>query len=373
MTHIRSLLFGGICSMAVMSCFVAVDIGYAASAVKNSDNDSAHLVRVADNSSRPAWAAEATMNPEYAQDDTSPASVPAAADEAPPPATGGQATTEFFGGTAAPQAPAWAADATMNPDYQKGEAPAASTETAADETPPPATGGQATTEFFGGAAAPQAPAWAADATMNPDYQKGEAPAASTATATEEAPPPATGGQATTEFFESTAAPQNPAWAAEATMNPNYNSAAAPEAVPAAQPSESATQPAAVQARDVAVETCRETLNAGTGGGRIYFEEDRFDIAPASRGALKKIASIVMDCGNVVIEVDGHTDSTGTPSSNKTLSEQRAKSVVDFLTAAGVDASKLKAVGYGQERPITTNSTPEGRRMNRRIEFFVSGS
>ena len=156
------------------------------------------------------------------------------------------------------------------------------------------------------------------------------------------------------------------------MNPDYNSAAAPEAVPAAQPSESATQPAAVQTRDVAVETCRETLNAGTGGGRIYFEEDRFDIAPGSRGALKKIASIVMDCGNVVIEVDGHTDSTGTPTSNKTLSEQRAKSVVDFLTAAGVDASKLKAVGYGQERPITTNSTSEGRRMNRRIEFFVSG-
>ena len=52
MTHIRSLLFGGVCSMAVMSCFVAVDIGYAASAVKNSDNDSAHLVRVADNSSQ---------------------------------------------------------------------------------------------------------------------------------------------------------------------------------------------------------------------------------------------------------------------------------------------------------------------------------
>ena len=80
MTHIRSLLFGGVCSMAVMSYFVAVDIGYAASAVKNSDNDSAHLVRVADNSSSPAWAAEATINPEYAQDDTSPASAPAAAE-----------------------------------------------------------------------------------------------------------------------------------------------------------------------------------------------------------------------------------------------------------------------------------------------------
>ena len=117
MTHIRSVLFGGFCSLAVMACFAAADIGYAASSVKNSDNDSAHLVRVADNSSSPAWAAEATMNPEYVQDDTSPASAPAAADEAPPPATGGQATTEFFGDAAAPQAPAWAADATMNPDY----------------------------------------------------------------------------------------------------------------------------------------------------------------------------------------------------------------------------------------------------------------
>ena len=163
MTQFRPLLFGGVCSLALMSCFVASDIGRAASAVKNSGNDSAHLVRVADNASTPAWAAEATMNPEYAQGDTSPASPPSANDDAPPPPTGGQATTEYLGGTAAPQNPPWAAEATMNPDYQKGEAPAATTTTAIEEAPPPPTGGQATTEYLGGTAAPQNPPWAAEA------------------------------------------------------------------------------------------------------------------------------------------------------------------------------------------------------------------
>ena len=316
MTQFRPLLFGGVCSLALMSCFVASDIGRAASAVKNSGNDSAHLVRVADNASTPAWAAEATMNPEYAQGDTSPASPPSANDDAPPPPTGGQATTEYLGGTAAPQNPPWAAEATMNPDYQKGEAPAATT----------------------------------------------------ATATEEAPPPPTGGQATTEYLGGTAAPQNPPWAAEATMNPDYNTAVAPSA----PPSEGATQPAVAEPRNASVEACREALNTAARVARLFFAAESFDIAPDTRGALKKIVAILKNCRNVTIEVEGYTDSTGTPTNNKRLSELRAKSVVDFLAAAGVDPSKLKAIGFGQERPITTNSTPEGRRMNRRIEFFISG-
>ena len=368
MTQFRPLLFGGVCSLALMSCFVASDIGRAASAVKNSGNDSAHLVRVADNASTPAWAAEATMNPEYAQGDTSPASPPSANDDAPPPPTGGQATTEYLGGTAAPQNPPWAAEATINPDYQKGEAPAATTAAATEEAPPPPTGGQATTEYLGGTAAPQNPAWAAEATMNPDYQKGEAPAATTATATEEAPPPPTGGQATTEYLGGTAAPQNPPWAAEATMNPDYNTAVAPSA----PPSESATQPAVAEPRNASVEACREALTTAARVARLFFAAESFDIAPDTRGALKKIVAILRNCRNVTIEVEGYTDSSGTPTNNKRLSELRAKSVVNFLAAAGIDPSKLKAIGFGQERPITTNSTPEGRHMNRRIEFSISG-
>ena len=264
MTQFRPLLFGGVCSLALMSCFVTSDIGRAASAVKNSGNDSAHLVRVADNASTRAWAAEATMNPEYAQDDTSPASPPSANDDAPPPPTGGQATTEYLGGTAAPQ--------------------------------------------------------------------------------------------------------NPPWAAEATMNPDYNTAVAPSA----PPKESATQPAVAEPRNASVEACREALTTAARVARLFFAAESFDIAPDTRGALKKIVAILRNCRNVTIEVEGYTDSSGTPTNNKRLSELRAKSVVNFLAAAGIDPSKLKAIGFGQERPITTNSTPEGRHMNRRIEFSISG-
>jgi outer membrane protein OmpA-like peptidoglycan-associated protein len=152
------------------------------------------------------------------------------------------------------------------------------------------------------------------------------------------------------------------------MNPDYNTAAAPSA----PPSESATQPAVAEPRNASVEACREALNTVASVARLFFAEKSFDIAPDRRGALKKIVAILKNCRNVTIEVEGYTDSTGTPTNNKRLSELRAKSVVDFLAAAGIDPSKLKAIGFGQERPITTNSTPEGRRMNRRIEFFISG-
>ena len=55
-----------------------------------------------------------------------------------------------------------------------------------------------------------------------------------------------------------------------------------------------------------------------------------------------------------------------------LSELRAKKIVDFLTKAGVEASKLTAVGKGEDDPVADNETPEGRRLNRRVEFVLSG-
>jgi outer membrane protein OmpA-like peptidoglycan-associated protein len=207
--------------------------------------------------------------------------------------------------------------------------------------------------------------------MNSDYAPGQATAESAepaAAASEESAPPATGGEATTSHYADAETPQNPAWAAPAAMNPEYNAGASP----AAQPSTTATEPAATQARDAAVEACRDAVTAAVRAAKFYFAEESYDIAPNTRNALRKVAAAIKDCRDVVVEVNGHTDSTGTPDQNQKLSEQRAKAVVDFLAAAGVDVSKLRAIGFGQDRPITTNSTPEGRRMNRRIEFFISG-
>ena len=67
---------------------------------------------------------------------------------------------------------------------------------------------------------------------------------------------------------------------------------------------------------------------------------------------------------------GHTDATGDAAVNKTLSQNRAQAVVDYLIFKGVDPVQLRAIGYGQEKPIADNQTDEGKFKNRRIEFEV---
>ena len=69
-----------------------------------------------------------------------------------------------------------------------------------------------------------------------------------------------------------------------------------------------------------------------------------------------------------LSVEGHTDNVGTPASNKTLSEQRAKSVVAAIVDQGINADRLSPSGYGQDKPIGDNNTEEGRAKNRRVEL-----
>jgi OmpA-OmpF porin, OOP family len=67
-------------------------------------------------------------------------------------------------------------------------------------------------------------------------------------------------------------------------------------------------------------------------------------------------------------IEGHTDNTGTPASNQTLSQARAKSVVEALVTGGISRDRLAAKGFGQDRPIADNRTDEGRAKNRRVEI-----
>jgi outer membrane protein OmpA-like peptidoglycan-associated protein len=73
---------------------------------------------------------------------------------------------------------------------------------------------------------------------------------------------------------------------------------------------------------------------------------------------------------LTIEISGHTDNVGSNLYNQQLSEDRAKSVVEYLIDNGIDAGRLTYAGYGEEQPIATNETEEGRQMNRRTEFKV---
>jgi outer membrane protein OmpA-like peptidoglycan-associated protein len=237
---------------------------------------------------------------------------------------------------------------------------------APEKAPPPRTFGQATTEYYGSAKSRTKPAWAAEAAMNPNYKLETAPSTAAPRAVSKAVPPQPGGKAAIEYFGDAASRAKPAWAAEATMNPDYNKSTLPTA------DTSTTSPAATPQPEASIEACRLALSTAAEAANLSFANASFVVESRSKAGLRKIAKIVNDCGNVLVEVGGHTDSYGDPDDNKALSQLRANAVADFLIGEGVAPTRLKAVGYGQEQPVATNKTLEGRRLNRRVEFRVSG-
>ena len=103
---------------------------------------------------------------------------------------------------------------------------------------------------------------------------------------------------------------------------------------------------------------------------IYYETDSFRILPQSEPELQNLVAFLKNNGQLKIEIQGHTDSSGSAQANQVLSERRAKSVVDYLTSKGVQSSRLKWGGYGDKVPIATNDTPEGRTLNRRTTIKI---
>jgi SH3 domain-containing YSC84-like protein 1 len=102
-------------------------------------------------------------------------------------------------------------------------------------------------------------------------------------------------------------------------------------------------------------------------GAVHFETGKSDITSDSESALSDFAKTLTDNPTWNIRVEGYTDSRGNPEANRKLSEDRAQAVVNWLTEHGVDRSRLAARGYGQSRPVGTNSTDAGRQKNRRVE------
>jgi len=101
---------------------------------------------------------------------------------------------------------------------------------------------------------------------------------------------------------------------------------------------------------------------------INFDTGKAMIKPESGPIIEQIASLLKDNVDLNLSVEGHTDNVGTPQSNKTLSEQRAKAVVAAVVELGIDAGRLTAVGWGQEKPVADNRTEDGRAKNRRVEI-----
>jgi outer membrane protein OmpA-like peptidoglycan-associated protein/tetratricopeptide (TPR) repeat protein len=104
---------------------------------------------------------------------------------------------------------------------------------------------------------------------------------------------------------------------------------------------------------------------------IFFETGSAVLSPESELEAQRIIDFMKDQKSVKIEISGHTDNVGSNDANKTLSNNRAKAVVDYLTAKGVDASRLTYKGFGETMPIADNKTEEGRKKNRRTEFKIT--
>jgi OOP family OmpA-OmpF porin len=102
---------------------------------------------------------------------------------------------------------------------------------------------------------------------------------------------------------------------------------------------------------------------------VFFETDKYTLLPASFKSLDEVAAILQQNPYLKLDIAGHTDNSGTAEKNQVLSEQRAHAVLEYVIAKpGISKERLSSAGYGSTRPLTTNDTPEGRAMNRRVEF-----
>ncbi|MCF3640763.1 OmpA family protein [Rhizobium sp. TRM95111] len=104
---------------------------------------------------------------------------------------------------------------------------------------------------------------------------------------------------------------------------------------------------------------------------ITFATDQDQVIPPFYPTLDSVAIVLRKFDKTLIDVDGHTDSTGSPGYNQALSERRAGNVASYLAARGVDQRRMSAMGYGQERPIASNGDEAGRAQNRRVEIAIS--
>ena len=105
-------------------------------------------------------------------------------------------------------------------------------------------------------------------------------------------------------------------------------------------------------------------------GDVLFAVGETELLPSAEQNLDDVIELLESEPDKAIRIEGHTDSTGPAALNLRLSEERARAVRDALVELGIDASRLNAVGMGEDFPIATNTTEEGRARNRRVDVIV---
>jgi outer membrane protein OmpA-like peptidoglycan-associated protein len=111
-------------------------------------------------------------------------------------------------------------------------------------------------------------------------------------------------------------------------------------------------------------------NASVVLNNIFFDVNQYELKPESISELDKLVELLNDNPGVKILISGHTDNTGKATDNLKLSENRAKAVVNYLIAKGIEASRLQYKGFGSTRAVADNATEEGRAQNRRTELTI---
>ncbi|WP_229598318.1 OmpA family protein [Runella aurantiaca] len=116
----------------------------------------------------------------------------------------------------------------------------------------------------------------------------------------------------------------------------------------------------------------EPMNLNTFGvlSNIYFETGKADLQDKSRTELNKLIEELKLQSTLRIEIAGHTDDVGDPKQNQILSQKRAQSVADYLITAGISRERIRAIGFGEAKPMAPNTSEENRQLNRRIEWRI---
>lgn len=136
--------------------------------------------------------------------------------------------------------------------------------------------------------------------------------------------------------------------------------------------------ARLEAREQQIKELQSSLNAkqterGTlvTFGNLLFDLNRATLKPTAMGNIGKLADFLKQNEDRQVIIEGYTDSSGSDAYNLRLSEQRANSVRDALIRMGVSADRIVARGYGEQYPISSNDSPAGRAMNRRVDVTIS--
>jgi outer membrane protein OmpA-like peptidoglycan-associated protein len=150
----------------------------------------------------------------------------------------------------------------------------------------------------------------------------------------------------------------------------------------AEEAESVIRAAAAKAKEIRAEMLKQlnqvfpTVDTYRGLmvmlGGINFETGKSDLTPGAREKLAQLAGMLAAHPGLKLEIEGHTDNVGSQDSNLSLSEERAAALQSFFKDHGFAPDRMWAMGFGQQEPIASNNTPEGRAKNRRAEIIVWG-